>query len=203
MHNTGAYAVVIKSRHYPAEMVATRRGSPLLVGVKCESRLITDHIPVIFTDASLRPSSPSAMSTSSSGTPMNGGGGGNDRGGPSFQFSTSPNSSGSGGAVHGSSPKSFFSPTAYRQPKGVHVTPGGPNVLVSPATLGGSDFHAKGENNSVEYFFASDASAIIEHTNQVSDAILLNILIKSNVLLVGMWKQLTASNMEDGIATSI
>merc|ERR1712142_651690 len=84
----GAYAVVIKSRHYPAEMVATRRGSPLLVGVKCESRLITDHIPVVFTDASLRPSSPSAMS---GGTPMSGccgNGGGSDRGGPSFQFST-------------------------------------------------------------------------------------------------------------------
>jgi glucosamine--fructose-6-phosphate aminotransferase (isomerizing) len=30
----GAYALVFKSRHYPGEMVACRRGSPLIVGVK-------------------------------------------------------------------------------------------------------------------------------------------------------------------------
>lgn len=30
-----------------------------------------------------------------------------------------------------------------------------------------SEFHALGEKEEVEYFFASDASAIIEHTNQV------------------------------------
>ena len=31
------------------EMVATRRGSPLLVGVKCDG-LTTDHIPVEFSN---------------------------------------------------------------------------------------------------------------------------------------------------------
>lgn len=30
-----------------------------------------------------------------------------------------------------------------------------------------SEFHSLGDNEEVEYFFASDASAIIEHTNQV------------------------------------
>jgi len=30
-----------------------------------------------------------------------------------------------------------------------------------------SEFHALGDKEEVEYFFASDASAIIEHTNQV------------------------------------
>mgnify|MGYP001808213879 CR=1 FL=1 len=30
----GAYALVFKSRHYPGEMVACKRGSPLIVGVK-------------------------------------------------------------------------------------------------------------------------------------------------------------------------
>lgn len=30
-----------------------------------------------------------------------------------------------------------------------------------------SEFHPLGDKEEVEYFFASDASAIIEHTNQV------------------------------------
>jgi glucosamine--fructose-6-phosphate aminotransferase (isomerizing) len=30
----GAFALVFKSRHYPGEMVACRRGRPLIVGVK-------------------------------------------------------------------------------------------------------------------------------------------------------------------------
>ena len=30
----GAYALLIKSRHYPGELVACKRGSPMIVGVK-------------------------------------------------------------------------------------------------------------------------------------------------------------------------
>jgi glucosamine--fructose-6-phosphate aminotransferase (isomerizing) len=30
----GAYALLIKSRHYPGEMVACKRGSPMIVGVR-------------------------------------------------------------------------------------------------------------------------------------------------------------------------
>ena len=30
----GAYALVVKSRHYPGEMVACKRGSPLILGIK-------------------------------------------------------------------------------------------------------------------------------------------------------------------------
>lgn len=30
----GAYALLIKSRHYPGEMVACKRGSPMIVGIK-------------------------------------------------------------------------------------------------------------------------------------------------------------------------
>lgn len=30
----GAYALLIKSRHYPGEMVAAKRGSPMIVGIK-------------------------------------------------------------------------------------------------------------------------------------------------------------------------
>ncbi|PRQ38309.1 putative glutamine--fructose-6-phosphate transaminase (isomerizing) [Rosa chinensis] len=33
-HPEGAYALIFKSRHYPNELIACKRGSPLLLGVK-------------------------------------------------------------------------------------------------------------------------------------------------------------------------
>ncbi|XP_063900667.1 glutamine--fructose-6-phosphate aminotransferase [isomerizing] 2-like isoform X1 [Zophobas morio] len=42
----GAFALVIKSLHFTSEVVAARRGSPLLVGIKSSSKLKTNIIPV-------------------------------------------------------------------------------------------------------------------------------------------------------------
>lgn len=44
----GAFALCFKSKHFPGECVATRRGSPLLVGIKTKTRLATDHIPILY-----------------------------------------------------------------------------------------------------------------------------------------------------------
>lgn len=44
----GAFALVCKSIHYPGEIVATRRGSPLLVGIKSDQHTLTDNIAVVF-----------------------------------------------------------------------------------------------------------------------------------------------------------
>lgn len=44
----GAFALVFKSVHYPGEAIGTRRGSPLLMGVRSEHKLSTDHIPVVY-----------------------------------------------------------------------------------------------------------------------------------------------------------
>lgn len=44
----GAFAFLFKSVHFPGELAASRRGSPLLIGVKCESQLATNHIPIFF-----------------------------------------------------------------------------------------------------------------------------------------------------------
>lgn len=44
----GAFALAFKSKHFPDECVATRRGSPLLVGIKTKTRLATDHIPILY-----------------------------------------------------------------------------------------------------------------------------------------------------------
>lgn len=37
-----------KSIHFPGECVATRRGSPLLVGIKTKTRLATDYVPILY-----------------------------------------------------------------------------------------------------------------------------------------------------------
>ncbi|KAM7360915.1 glutamine:fructose-6-phosphate aminotransferase 1 isoform 7-T9 [Cochliomyia hominivorax] len=90
----GAFAIAIKSKHFPGECVASRRGSPLLVGIKTKTRLATDHIPILY---------------------------------------------------------------------GKETEPGKPQVL--PRSESTSEFMPM--DKEVEYFFASDASAVIEHTNRV------------------------------------
>jgi glucosamine--fructose-6-phosphate aminotransferase (isomerizing) len=42
----GSFAFVFKSIHFPDEIVAARRGSPLLIGVKTERKLKTDFVDV-------------------------------------------------------------------------------------------------------------------------------------------------------------
>lgn len=91
----GAFALCFKSRLYPGECVATRRGSPLLVGLKTNTRLATDHVPVFYSKDHRRGNEFSILS----------------------RYDTSE---------------------------------------IEPL-----------ENKQIEYFFASDASAVIEHTNQV------------------------------------
>ncbi|CAL8308361.1 unnamed protein product [Arctogadus glacialis] len=91
----GAFALVFKSRHYPGEAVAARRGSPLLIGVRSEFELPTERIPIQYNGALFK------------------------------------------GDV---------------KEKNSHNRP-------DPLPVG--------DGKAVEYFFASDASAIIEHTNKV------------------------------------
>ncbi|VDO73027.1 unnamed protein product [Haemonchus placei] len=44
----GAFALAFKSSKFPGQLVATRRGSPLLVGIKSNSPLETNHFPVSY-----------------------------------------------------------------------------------------------------------------------------------------------------------
>lgn len=92
----GAFALCFKSRHFPGECVAARRGSPLLVGIKTKNHLSVDHIPIM-----------------------------------------------------------------YNNNKAART------VLPSlPRSESHSEFQPE-EDKEIEYFFASDASAVIEHTNKV------------------------------------
>ncbi|XP_076264377.1 glutamine--fructose-6-phosphate aminotransferase [isomerizing] 2-like isoform X4 [Rhynchophorus ferrugineus] len=93
----GAFALCFKSKHFPGECVGTRRGSPLLVGIKTKTRLATDHIPILY---------------------------------------------------------------------GKDHRPHGRVEIPSLPRTGSTEFEPL-EDKQVEYFFASDASAIIEHTNRV------------------------------------
>lgn len=102
----GAFSLCFKSVHFPGECVATRRGSPLLVGIKAKARLATDHIPVLYS----KEAEPKHMQD--------------------------------------------HRPVGHEMP-------------CLPRRESTAEFHPMGENMEVEYFFASDASAIIEHTNRV------------------------------------
>ncbi|XP_023127431.1 glutamine--fructose-6-phosphate aminotransferase [isomerizing] 2 [Amphiprion ocellaris] len=95
----GAFALVFKSRHYPGEAVSTRRGSPLLIGVRSEHELSTEHIPVQYNSGHFK---------------------------------------------------------EEVQEKNSHNRPDCSNAI-----------NSVGNGKAVEYYFASDASAIIEHTNKV------------------------------------
>ncbi|PWA23478.1 hypothetical protein CCH79_00006044, partial [Gambusia affinis] len=95
----GAFALVFKSRHYPGEAVCTRRGSPLLIGVRSEHELPTEQIPVQYNNGHIKED------------------------------------------VH---------------EKNSHNRTDSSNSISSNE-----------DGRAVEYYFASDASAIIEHTNKV------------------------------------
>jgi len=101
----GAFALCFKSKHFPGECVATRRGSPLLVGIKTKTRLATDHVPILYSKDE-----------------------------PSLTQDHRP---------HGRADLSLL-----------------------PRSDSTAEFQPL-EDKEVEYFFASDASAVIEHTNRV------------------------------------
>ncbi|KAM9451704.1 glutamine--fructose-6-phosphate aminotransferase [isomerizing] 2 [Clarias gariepinus] len=92
----GAFALVFKSVHFPGEAVVTRRGSPLLIGVRSQYKLSTEQIPIQYNE------------------------------------------------------------TKDVQNQNFINTLDSSNVL-----------HSVNERMAVEFYFASDASAIIEHTNKV------------------------------------
>lgn len=112
----GAFSFLFKSVHFPGELACTRRGSPLLIGVKCESQLATNHIPVFF----------------------------------SKEHQT----------------KDFRTPVPANAALLTPIVVQSPQIRQDSATVE-AEFHPLGSNQNIEYFFASDASAVIEHTNQV------------------------------------
>merc|ERR1711910_156002 len=112
----GAFACVFKSIFYPGECVATRRGSPLLVGIKAEG-LESDSIPV--------------------------------------QYSQEDH------------PKTYAHIPADLDPTSSPLIPRKKTSAMFRVDSDHTEEIHPSDGDAVEYFFASDASAIIEHTNRV------------------------------------
>ncbi|KAH9402877.1 Glucosamine--fructose-6-phosphate aminotransferase 1 [Tyrophagus putrescentiae] len=133
----------------PGECVATRRGSPLLVGIKTKNNLTTDHIPIIFS------SKEKAKLKLCASNSLTGGGGGGS--GEEWSYHSPLSRQNSSRSAEGDENDNRF------------------NNLTSSAVVGGklarsnstTEFIPYDDEKVVEYLFASDASAIIEHTNRV------------------------------------
>ncbi|XP_033224932.1 glutamine--fructose-6-phosphate aminotransferase [isomerizing] 2 isoform X2 [Belonocnema kinseyi] len=119
----GAFALCFKSKYFPDECVSTRRGSPLLVGIKTKTRLATDHVPILY---------------------------GKER--------EDPNK-----ALKDCMMRQFTKKESFADHR-PHGRPAEFPVLARSEST--SEFQPL-EDKEVEYFFASDASAVIEHTNRV------------------------------------
>jgi len=127
----GAFALLVKSRHYPNELVASKRGSPLVIGIKSETTLDKETFEV-ETSAPLLPDSDS---------PDFFGNGKVTNDTTSLDYRSPINESYSSAAA-------FFS-SFSRPSNGLRF------VL------------RKDEAQKTEFFFSSDPSAIVEHTNKV------------------------------------
>jgi glucosamine--fructose-6-phosphate aminotransferase (isomerizing) len=51
----GAFGLLLKSVHYPHEVLAARKGSPLVIGVKTARKMMVDFVDVEFTDDTALP----------------------------------------------------------------------------------------------------------------------------------------------------
>ncbi|CUM67710.1 uncharacterized protein PRCAT00005413001 [Priceomyces carsonii] len=51
----GSYGLLVRSTHYPGEVCGTRKGSPLLVGVRTEKKLKVDFVDVEFPENNSEP----------------------------------------------------------------------------------------------------------------------------------------------------
>ncbi|KAF8373560.1 gfat-1 [Pristionchus pacificus] len=148
----GAFALAFKSRKFPGQLVATRRGSPLLVGIKTNNgRLTFDQFPVSFSKGH----------------------------GWQWRDDSRIEKDGSLGkrSKNSSTSRRFTSTTATHLRDHDESFCGTPTVLdlsIGAAPSNGdcaspmSSIRPFGSSAwEVEYFVASDASAIVEHTKQV------------------------------------
>ncbi|XP_066304076.1 glutamine--fructose-6-phosphate aminotransferase [isomerizing] 1-like isoform X2 [Branchiostoma lanceolatum] len=136
----GAFAVVFKSTKFPGQAVASRRGSPLLIGIASKSKLSTDHIPILY---SKEPSKKLLGANKEKG-----------------------NNLGCLSDYCRSHVKDFTSDAGAGKDEGDSTVTGNNQDALNNADSTSSFQPANGDGQ-VEYFFASDASAIIEHTNRV------------------------------------
>ena len=141
----GAFALVFKSNHYPHQLVATRRGSPLLVGIKPNLEVSCGQLPAMIQVHKMEARRPY------------------DEADESQLLATSA---------------ATTATTATTAPSTTTAAvAAGPDIIDLGASgagkAGGSlanrvpSVSEYGVGEPVEYFFASDASAIVEHTKKI------------------------------------
>lgn len=142
----GAFALAFKSNRFPGQLVATRRGSPLLVGIKSPSRLSTNHFPVFFSKEAGWIWQDERKNVGKDGDGIEH---------ESRRFVSSMTNDESSADAQGSD-KSIVG----MRTRNTTI----PEVEIESTT---SVRPIDAQHWEVEYFVASDASAIIEHTKQV------------------------------------
>ncbi|XP_076818357.1 glutamine--fructose-6-phosphate aminotransferase [isomerizing] 2-like isoform X2 [Clavelina lepadiformis] len=147
----GAGAFVFKSKFFPGQCIATRRGSPLLIGVRSKSKLSTDNIPVLYSSfaGERRPSKSGGMNLLSE-----------------YIKATKPAVVTNHLHVHSVHKESDIEPTQPDEASKKHIPLTNGQVKMERA-YSTTELVAQRESEGIEFFVASDASAIIEHTNQV------------------------------------
>ncbi|KAJ1966302.1 glutamine--fructose-6-phosphate transaminase (isomerizing), partial [Dispira parvispora] len=110
----GAFAFIFKSIYFPQEIITTRRGSPLLIGLKTSQKLKVDFLDVV-------------------------------------EFG------GAGEGADGTQTEQASNMLAPPMPNGNHAARSHSRTFMAE----------NGEQQPIEYFIASDPSAVVEHTRRV------------------------------------
>lgn len=67
MELEGAFGLLLKSVHYPSEIIAARKGSPLVIGVRTSKKMKVDFVDVEYSDVPRRMSPQGSMQSHSAG----------------------------------------------------------------------------------------------------------------------------------------
>ncbi|CCE64158.1 hypothetical protein TPHA_0G03180 [Tetrapisispora phaffii CBS 4417] len=146
----GSYGLLCKSSHYPGEIIATRKGSPLLIGVKSEKKLKVDFVDVEFGDDAIgRPETPILSTISEEGDDIR-------------------LTNGNGKLANGRNLTLKKSdPFEQHQVNANKLMPIAPNEFNLRYSQSRAFLSEDGTPNPVEFFVSSDASSVIKHTKKV------------------------------------
>lgn len=136
----GSYGLLCRSAHYPDEVMATRKGSPLLIGVKSEKKLKVDFVDVEFPDDNAQPETP-LVSDKPNG------------------FTASRNLTVNGGRRN--------RPYEHEDRGTSNLLPIAANEFNLRHSQSRAFLSEDGTPNPVEFFLSSDASSVIKHTKKV------------------------------------
>lgn len=135
----GSYGLLCRSSHYPEEVIATRKGSPLLIGVKSEKKLKVDFVDVEFPDDNA--GKPDTPLVSRSGTPN--------------------------GSARSQITNGFSGLRRTRPYDSNNLLPITPNEFNLRHSQSRAFLSEDGKPNPVEFFVSSDAASVIKHTKKV------------------------------------